>query len=167
MAKTSTYQMISSFLLLSVSFVCIVLSAIPEDYGNCPELTLQDLGSLNQTNEGLITQSIGIGGGGRVAIIRHQILCLSSSTVEGTFRSASAVVQFIAEQFGPFEIDARFAFVCDVNDEWVLSPVDPSPNLAIEVAFDEPARNDCSFCSPVPPASNAVSYDSITYCIGK
>ena len=163
MAKISTYQMLSSFILLSVYFVCIVLSAIPEEYGNCPELTLQDLGTRNLTNEGLIPQATEQS----VPIIRHQIFCLSSSTVEGTFRSASAVVQYIVELFVMVRMDAQFAFVCDVNDEWVLSPVNPSPNFAIEVTFDELARNDCSFCSPVPPASNAVSYDSITYCIGK
>ena len=163
MAKTSTYQMLLSFILLSVYFVCIVLSDIPEEYGNCPEITLQDLGTRNRTSEGLIPQSTGLS----VAIIRHQILCLSSGTVEGTFRSASAVVQFIVELFDMVGIDAQFAFVCEVNDEWVLSPVNPSPNFAIEDKFDESARKDCSFCSPVPPASNAVSYDSNTYCIGE
>ena len=159
MAKTSTYQMLSSFLLLSVYFVCIVLSAIPEEYGNCPELSLQDLGTSNLTNEGLIPQATGRS----AAIIFYQTVCLSSGTVEGTFRSASVQVQYIDDMV---RIDAQFAFVCDVNDEWVLSPVNPSPRI-IEIIFGERARNNCSFCSPVTPASNAVSYDSDTYCIGK
>ena len=164
MAKTSTYQMLSSFLLLSVYFVCIVLSAVPEEYGNCPELTLQDLGTLNPnlTNEGLIPQATGRS----AAIISYQTVCQSSGTVEGTFRSASVQVQYIEELSDMVRIDAQFALVCDVNDEWVLSPVNPSFRF-IEAILGEPARNDCSFCSPVAPASSAVSYDSDTYCIGK
>ena len=156
MAGTSPIQILLSFLLLSVYLICIVPSTTgQQQYGNCPELTMEDLGSSNRSSVGLIPQAVG----GPAAILRYEVLCQSSGTVKGTFRSASVLLQYGSVD-DPL-IDS-FGFVCNVSGEWILNPV---THFTEPPMFGIPARNDCSFCSLGRPIAG--SYDSSTYCIGE
>ncbi len=153
--------------LLLPIFISLLLCKLPSiaalaAYGNCPPLTIRDLGSFgdspeNASNEGLIPQIIG----NNASISALTILCASPGTVEGTHSSAAARVEYYDAAIDD-GFPRRFSFVCSSGGKWAPHPEGGGPhaNAAEFVMVAE-----CSTCSPTPPESGNVQYDSNTFCV--
>ena len=137
-------------LLATASFSAFHWTSAQTVYGNCANLTLQDI-----TDSGLVAQSVGA----EVMVLAWSSYCLSSGTVRNMYRSATALVQYETRMEPSTDL---FSFECNENNQWVNAMASP-----VSASFGRQQVTMCSFCTTNPPTNPESDYDDGTGCICK
>ena len=141
--------------ILLLFSTCFLFSpSLSQIFGNCPMITVSDLGSTaDVSSEGLAAGIVGL----PIQIQESTTLCVSSGTLRSTYQSASVLIRYQCPNCTN-EINVhQFTFICDYN-RWTGNPVS-SINHDPQASFNMETDTHCLFCSPSLGSST-------TQCIG-
>ena len=151
---------------LIMSLLCTVLPATAQletGFGNCPEITPQDLGDFDDySSDGLISSVVGLS----TSIQRLEVVCQSSGTAKDTFRSACVYVEYFLNSSTTPRFEEGFCFVCGANHQWIPNPIFAGPSSLSGDSMDYTTlSSNCSFCHLA--AISSMPGISEYYCIGE
>ena len=138
---------------IAVSYLVTLLSLLhtsrAQDAGNCPLLTLADLGSDSTISDvGLVSMSTG----NLVQVLEFNIECLVSGEFRDTYSSAGVVVRYECRDRDGFDctetrgiVVTQFIFPC-VNDTWQPTEELLDLFMGLPISLNNTLRTSCSQC---------------------